>query len=216
VTTGPSGPGGPTPSKRNPAIIIAAIIGVLALGIGAFALTQSGGSKSASSDSSVPSSDFSNFSDSTDFTDSGSLTESDAQSAAEDFARTLFTFDSSTISSFKDNLLAITTGALHDEIDGESASFSTDVQSSDTSSVGNVTNSSVLSFDPSFAIVSVDISLTVSQSGSTAPDAIKLTLVVNLDNVDGTFLASAVANCSSGSGSDLSLGFTNSDAEATC
>src|SRR3954452_17959907 len=88
---GPTGPSGPsTPAKRNPAIIIAAIIGVLALGIAAFAVTQSGGGESASSDSSFDSSGFSDstdLSDSTDFTDF-SLTADDAQFAAEDFATT--------------------------------------------------------------------------------------------------------------------------------
>jgi len=222
VPVGPTGPGGP--SKRNPAIIIAAIIGVLALGIGAFALTQSGGSKSASSsDSSSDSTDFTDFTntdftDFTDFTDATdfTLTEDDAKFAAEDFARTLFTFDSGNIGSLKDTLLAITTGALHDEIDGESADFSTEVESTQTTSSGDVTGSTVVSFDPSAAIVSVDLSVTVSQFGSTAPDPLQLTLVVNLEDAGGFFLANAVANCSTGNGSELSLGFTNSDAEATC
>src|SRR4051794_18344497 len=216
---GPTGPSGPsTPAKRNPAIIIAAIIGVLALGIAAFAVTQSGGGESASSDSSFDSSGFSDstdLSDSTDFTDF-SLTSDDAQFAAEDFATTLFTFDSSSISSLKDSLLSLTTGALHDEIDAESGNFSTDVENTDTTSVAEVTGGSVREFDDTFAIVEVDLSVTLSQFGSTAPDPILLTLVINVEDGGGFFLASAVANCSSGAGSDLSLGFSNSDAEAAC
>jgi hypothetical protein len=81
---------------------------------------------------------------------------------------------------------------------------------------GDVTGSTVVSFDPSAAIVSVDLSVTVSQFGSTAADALQLTLVVNLEDAGGFFLTNAVANCSTGNGSELSLGFTNSDAEATC
>jgi hypothetical protein len=144
------------------------------------------------------------------------LTDDDAKFAAEHIVFTLFSFAPDDVESVQSSMQELTTGSLNDQVSSDNSSFVSSVQSNQTFSLPTVGDSTVRSNDGFTAAVLVKVEVDVEDlEGNSSSELRDLAFLVILENVDGTFLASELVDCSDGSSSSAT-GFSELGSDASC
>ena len=208
-------------TRPTPALLAAIIAGVLALGGIAYALTQSGGSKSAASSTSSDTTTTTDSSTDTTSSDGPSsvgdaLTDSDAQSAADTLIFTLLEFTPDDVQNVQSSMQDITTGAFKEQMSADNSSFVSSVQANRSYSLVTVGEKTVRSNDGFTAAVLVKVEVDFEDlEGNSSSELRDLAFLVILQNVDGTFLGAELVDCSDGSSSSAT-GFSELGSAASC
>ena len=208
-------------TRPTPALLAAIIAGVLALGGIAYALTQSGGSKSAASSTSSDTTTTTDSSTDTTSSDGPSsvgdaLTDSDAQSAADTLIFTLLEFTPDDVQNVQSSMQDITTGAFKEQMSADNSSFVSSVQANRSYSLVTVGEKTVRSNDGFTAAVLVKVQVDFEDlEGNSSSELRDLAFLVILQNVDGTFLGAELVDCSDGSSSSAT-GFSELGSAASC